>query len=243
MKRFKRNINLTILITVSILLSGCVYLRLLETKGQLASFEKHFDVVESKELVSIEFRNPTLKEKDLTLLDLFYSEKQINEDKTRWKVVLEKRFPAGTSQSEAHDLIAWLEFTNDKLTSIEFEPKYFDVFPIPFVIETGIALGKSKINLIKQTVTGKWRKNPSSSEDPLKDISAERLQELFGPPYTKETNDEANILTYRYLNRLPLSAEEQKSKKYVIRYHIDKQSQRLSALATDSIRIDFLSHP
>ena len=67
--RTKRLLWFALLCMALLGLSGCVYLRLLEFKGQLSNFDENFSV-DLEEGLSITFLNPVILQKDMWKIGL-----------------------------------------------------------------------------------------------------------------------------------------------------------------------------
>lgn len=183
---------------LALALQGCVYLRLLEVKGQLADYEKYFSA-DTSDGLNLTFRQPTLLEKDLTFIGFSPNEIEETEGQRLWKLVFEKKYNVG--QSEAEDFSIRVNMALDpsgKLESIYINDRYFAFFSKEQFLSILQSFGGAKIDVKKRTATAQTEDRDQSSQD--EPLTRENLITQLGIPFS--TTDD-NTLEYHFLQKHP----------------------------------------
>lgn len=233
----RRLIIATLLATLALTLSGCVYLRLLDVKTQLSQFDQHFVARESPEGLTIAFKNPTLFADDLTKLGLTPTTRVDTPNGQLWEIGLRKRYPGKRAERQSYDLFCQLELTDDRLTSVFVPRDYLECFPPAFIVETVKALGDSKILKLRREVKAQW----NGRDDYLAPVSMATLRDTLGTPYDVTRNGAQIEATYRYKKMPPLTGVDPgaEERRYKVTFVFDAQGERLITAYTDSIHVQF----
>jgi hypothetical protein len=202
--------RILIVFSVSLFLSGCVYLRLLAFKNQLKDFDLHF-TIESETIFALRFLHPVLYAKDL----LYLAERQpseiiAGENGERWlyrfrKVDLREE---PSNHERGTDLV--FEMTIDRqnlLEAITLSPLFLQIVPPQFIEASLRSLGGGHID----------RKNRRISANAAKALDAgfhppdrNKILSELGEPLSVAAAPDTEILIYSYRYELNL-AESKKT--------------------------------
>jgi len=193
----KRTIICIGLLLVLALTPGCLWLRLLQVKKQLADFEHCIQVKEDKGLKMI-FLKPTLYSGDIqTLLDRPTFRKKTGGNK-QWTFVFEKVYAEGRkNETDNFDVSLDMIFKNDLLSEIHLPERFLVILPKSFLIMLCKTMGNAEINMAHQSVKGTFKyreKEASQIQIPKKDEILKFLGKSFAAP---ESDVNLNLL-YRY---------------------------------------------
>ncbi|MDQ8180763.1 hypothetical protein QEH57_08890 [Pelagicoccus sp. SDUM812005] len=217
-------------------LPGCVYLRLLDVKGQLKEVDRYFAAERTEAGMELVFKDPTLRDGDLKRLGVVPLSSETTESGEVWQVEMRKRLPGDREPDPEHDVWTELRFEESLLVSVLIPDAYLECFPPDLILATMRALGESRVFKLKKSVEA--RSQESFGEE-LAAASYEQLLETFGPPYEVERSEGEMVLTYSYEKREPegIAEERRSDRTYEIRYVLDGQGDRLLAAGTRSISV------
>src|SRR6185295_2000509 len=119
------------LVGATLLLGGCVYLRLLAMKRQLADFDRNFTVSEENGLRLV-CRNPVLLDEDFRWLGVLPESIKTSGKAEQWRVCYLKSLPPGMRENPAQDLTFDLMFYDGKFTQAYLPERYFLFVPKSF---------------------------------------------------------------------------------------------------------------
>jgi hypothetical protein len=187
------------LAAVACLLSGCVYLRLLEVKRQLAAFDRFF-ALETTDGVRLACLTPVLLTGDFRWLGIVpESTKRLGQSE-QWRVRWVKEVPANTSENVIRDVEIELIFTEDKLTRLHIPEAYFALIPKEFLIGLIRGLGSADIDRGRRDAAVSFR----THQDMLvAQVTATSLAMLLGKPSQQSVEGTRTTLRYRYVPTPP----------------------------------------
>src|SRR4051812_12784319 len=133
------------LASLCLLLGGCVYLRLLELKQQLAKFDQFFSLQTDNGL-AIVCLTPVLRTDDVRWIGLKPETTKKIGQAEHWQVRWVKQIPPGMTEKIEFDIVLELGFVADKLTRIAIPERYFAIMPKTFVVGVIKSLGRGKID-------------------------------------------------------------------------------------------------
>ncbi len=176
------------------LLAGCVYLRLLELKGQLARFDEHFSL-DTGDGLALTFLTPLLQPGDVRWLGLKPESVQAVGQAARWRIRWVKQLPPGVTESIEYDIVLDLTFTGDRLTRLSIPERYFAVMPKQFLVGVIRSAGRGRVD------TGGKRIDATVSSAAL---AATRprlaaLDRLLGQPTERTVDGPVTVVRYRYI--------------------------------------------
>jgi hypothetical protein len=182
------------LLATAALLSGCVYLRLLELKLQLGRFDEHFTLQTTDGLALI-CLHPVVRSGDVRWLGIKSESIQQVGHAAQWRIRWVKQLPAGETEAVEYDIVVDLTFTDDRLTRLSIPERYFAVMPKDFLVGVVKSLGRGRVDAggkrIEATVTAAA-------------VAATRprlpaLHRLLGRPTETKTDGPRTTVRYRYV--------------------------------------------
>lgn len=146
-------ILVVVLSTITLSISGCVYLRLLEFRGQLANFDEYFSV-DTKDDLALVFKKPVLYRNDFDYLSkLQPSEIEHLPQGKRSFYRFKKVGIQGRIIKPSVELLLTLKFNQDELlTHWTFSPMFLAMVPAEFLEASLRSLGSSTVNRFKRQV-------------------------------------------------------------------------------------------
>ena len=196
MKRASRRLRTAIavmLLASAGLWSGCVYLRLLALKQQLAAFDRHFAVA-SDVGIEITCRNPVLRADDVRWIGLTPEKVTPSEGGEAWDVRWVKALPPGAAEHPPFDILIELGFTADQLTRVRIPERYFAVMSKALLLDLLRSLGGAKVDRSARSVEARL----AVARPDLPGIRT-----LLGRPTSERTDAGEKVLNYRYRPATP----------------------------------------
>lgn len=189
-----RLLRALVVAAVALVLSGCVYLRLLEVKQQLGKFDEFF-ALQTHDGLAIVCQTPVLRSNDVRWIGLSPEHTKKLGHAEQWQVRWVKQLPAGMTEKTAFDIVLELSFANDKLSRVAIPERYFAVMPKPFLIGVIKSLGRGKIDKAGRKI---------EAEISAAEIAAARpklpaIDKLLGKPSEERVEGETTIVRYRYV--------------------------------------------
>lgn len=173
----------------ALLLSGCVFIRLLELKHQLADFDRNFAVATDNG-VRIICRNPVLLSEDIRWLGLAPEKVRKLGQAEAWQVRWVKQLPPGVHESGAFDIVIELFFADDKLTRVAIPERYFTLMPKQFLLDLIRSLGGAKVDRDRRSIEAQL-----AVARP--DLPA--ILKILGRPTAESSKEGQTIRRYRYV--------------------------------------------
>jgi hypothetical protein len=178
-------------------LAGCVYLRLLEVKHQLADFEKHC-ILENRDALAVTFLKPVLRKEDILLLAK--RGPTFLEDDPRqgmWQYHFTKVYPSHQEgEGGLYDGPVQLYFEGNKMSMGTLPERFYRLMPRAFLIEAIRAVGRARVNPATRYGRGKFFESPEKWETPIP--RKQDFLELLGKPYSEEIAEGTSTLTFVY---------------------------------------------
>ncbi len=179
---------------LSLLLGGCVYLRLLEVKQQLGKFDQFFGL-QTQDGLALICHTPVLRTADVRWIGLSPETTRKLGQAEHWQVRWVKQLPDGVTEKVAFDIVLELGFAADKLTRVAIPERYFAVMPKPFLIGVIKSVGKGRIDKSSKRIDS----TVSAAE-----ISAARpklpaIDKLLGVPSEEREEGANTVVRYRYV--------------------------------------------
>lgn len=218
-------------VCVALLLSGCVYLRLLETKSQIADFDQNFHV-DAGEHFTLHFHRPTLLSEDFTYLSGIEPTARLPlPTGKRNNYVFQKIGTDGAVvRSPAGDLVFELSFDKeDRLVSWDFSPVFLAIAPAAFLEASLRSLGSASIDQANQRVSA----DPARLEKIVAELPPRSsVVAALGEPL--EIVERSDGLRYTYKFRLDgraVDEDHEKNRFAVAKLYFDKQTDRLRKMS------------
>jgi hypothetical protein len=176
-------------------LTGCIWLRLLEFKNQLADFDKYVKV-EDQHGLTLHFVKPVVLADDIQeLANIVPTTKTTNHNHVTWLWTFEKQFAATNAQDPTKDLTFVMGFTGGKLDALTFPERALAVLPKPLILGMFRSLGGAEIDQKKKSATVKWQGGSSKDFVPM---TKSQMTELLGEPYSVTDALTNYTCIYRY---------------------------------------------
>lgn len=182
------------LAALTLLLSGCVYLRLLELKKQLNHFDRHF-VLQTNDGISILCQDPVLHTKDIRWIGLRPEQTKKLGLAEQWQVRWVKQLPVGIAEPGTFDIVIDLGFADDKLTRVTIPERYFAVLPKDFLIGVIKSLGRGKIDKSNKRIESSLSAAEVANARP----NLPDLDKLLGRPSEETEVGPNTVVRYRYI--------------------------------------------
>jgi hypothetical protein len=174
----------------AMLLSGCVYLRLLELKHQISAFDRNF-TVQTDEGVKIVCRHPVLLDEDVKWIGLGPEKTKKVGSAEEWQVRWVKQLPPEAHESGEFDIVVNLLFVNHKLGRITIPERYFAVMPKTLLIDLLRSLGGARVDKMGRSVEARLASAPP-------DLPG--IEKLLGRPTSRHAADgDETVMRYRYV--------------------------------------------
>lgn len=178
-----------LLVAVGVLLGGCVYLRLLELKHQIAHFDDNFRVA-TDDGVRIICTHPVLLDQDVRWLGLAPEQTRRIGSAEQWQVRWVKQLPVGVHEKQDYDIVIQLLFVRHKLKRVSIPQRYFAVMPKSLLVDLLRSLGSAAVNKSGRTVNARLAAAPPNLPD---------VEKLFGRPTDEGSQPGETWMRYRYV--------------------------------------------
>lgn len=177
-------------------LGGCVWLRLLELKHQLADFDENF-ATEVSDHFTLVFKHPVLLNGDFVeLAKLQPTAKSPTPTGSRWIQAFHKIDAKGRLQPGV-DFFFTLDFDKDDyLTRWDFSPVFMAMVPAQFFEDSIRSLAKGKVD----EASHRFRVDPKDRAlITVKPPTVREIAAVLGEPVEKTVEDGKNVHVYRFL--------------------------------------------
>lgn len=187
--RWKRAGAFGAIISSAVLLSGCVYLRLLQLKQQMGAFDKNF-AVHTDVGVQIACLDPVLLSRDIRWFGLGPESVRKSGHSELWQVRWLKELPPGVTEKERYDIVVEMSFHHDKLTRVSIPERYFEAMPKTLLVDLLRSLGGAKVDRGDRSVEAEL----AAARPDLPGI-----QKILGRPTSHGHEGELEVMRYRYV--------------------------------------------
>jgi hypothetical protein len=233
-----RRARQALLLLLIFALSGCVWLRMLEMKSQLANFDENFRTQTTDHFV-LQFLHPVLYSDDyITLAKVHPSIKATVETGTRWKQVFHKLDARERVKSGATDVIFTFDFNKeDKLTGWDFSPTFLAMVPPQFLEASLRSLGKGKVDEARKQLRVRPEDLPKLSSRPptIKDIQAS-----LGDPAEQGEEDGLKLYVYRFrTDTMFIQPEYQERRNAYAKLYFDPKTDELQKVMARFLGLKF----
>jgi hypothetical protein len=190
------------LCAMAVLLSGCVYLRLLQLKRQLADFDRNF-ALETTDGLRLRCLNPVLLSGDIRWLGFAPATVRKIGQAEQWHVRWVKQLPTGATEQGEYEIAFDLTFADNRLTTLSIPETYFALLPKDVFVASLKSLAGAKVDQKQRTV---------ESNVPLAQLLAPSLPnrggitELLGQPTWITRENDLPTWRYRFLSSAPNGA-------------------------------------
>jgi hypothetical protein len=183
------------LVALALLLSGCVYLRLLEFKRQLADFDRHFTLHTDNGLRLV-CLTPVVLAEDFRWLGFTPESVTKIGQAEQWRIRWTKHLPPGATESDTHDIELELIFVAGKFTRLYIPERFFAFVPKPFFTGLLRSLGNASVDRSRRVAEVSFSQTERDALTAR--VMATTLAMLLGLPTQKTVTPTHTTLRYRY---------------------------------------------
>ncbi|MCI5137856.1 MAG: hypothetical protein D3922_05450 [Candidatus Electrothrix sp. AR1] len=244
-KLTKKTLLVLILISCSLTVSGCVYLRLLKVKRQFKQFDKYV-MVDKKDGLTLSFLQPILYEDDIKWLGLSPVFQETKSGVKIWRHVLKKIYNNNPSETGNYDLVIDTRYQNKKLHALYLPERYFKHISKDFFIFLFKYMGNSDMDLDKANNTVRHTGGDIDTKHSLSLVKQDNILKMLGVPYLIESKNGTHSLEYHYKVQEASSStntEEKINAEYVFTFIFSKQDSLITVAAKipilGTIELDF----
>lgn len=169
-----------------LLFSGCIYLRLLELKNQLADFERYF-ATDLRDGVKITCRTPVFLDKDMAFFHLAPESRQRVGVAERWHFRWLKDGAAPDANPGSDEFAMDLIFVDHRLTRVILPERLFAFVPKHFFLTVVRAFGGAQIDREHRTARAWVHEDLGPDKIPPPPTGSELRAQLGAPVETRET--------------------------------------------------------
>jgi hypothetical protein len=177
-------------------LSGCIYLRLLELKHQLADFDRYFEV-DLKQGVKITCRKPVLLDEDMAFFKLVPESRHRLGTVERWHFRWIKAYQAAREDPRNYEVSVDFMFVDHKLARVLLPERLFAFVPKHFFLTILKAFGHAQVDRAKRTAHANVHEDFAPGTIPPPPSDAE-LTAMLGEPETRKATADGVVWNYRY---------------------------------------------
>jgi hypothetical protein len=182
------------LAVVTLLLSGCVYLRLLELKKQIDRFDDFF-AVQTHDGLGIICHTPVLRTADVRWIGMKPETVRTLGVAEQWRVRWVKQLPPGVVEKQQFDIVLELGFANDRLTRATIPERYFAIMPKQFLVGVIRSLGRGRIDKSQKQIDA----TVSAAEVAAARPNLPSIDKLLGQPSEEREEGTNTFVRYRYV--------------------------------------------
>lgn len=196
------------------LLSGCVWLRLLETRNQLQEFDRNFKVVTTDHFL-LQFLHPVLYSDDFRALTKMEPTRIEPLPKgSRWYVIFHKIDRAGKRNVPDRTLVFTLTFNaKSRLELWDFSPSFLAAAPPEFLEASLRSLGKGRILQDQRQLKVDPADLPRIQAR-LPDMK--RVAEALGKPAQELDHEDGRLWVYRFQVDTPHVEEDYQDRRIAL---------------------------
>lgn len=213
-----------------LLLGGCVYLRLLEVKNQLAKFDDFFSV-EVTDSFTLHLKDPVIYDSDILYLTEINPSRIDTEQESATFVYQFEKVETNPAPSQIKkDLTFSFAFNADKkLDRMVVSPEILQIVPAKFLELSIRAIGHGKVDKVKRQLKGDVEK---VAQDGLVIPTYKSMISVLGKPYEEVGKHDGLHAVFRYLMKSDSTgAMAENRKKAVVDMLFDPETKQLIKVA------------
>ena len=219
-----------VLVVTVIALTGCVWLRLLEVKHQLADFDDHVRVQVADRHFILNLLHPVLLSEDFVYLTKLHPSRVTSSPEGyRWFVDF-RIDPAASKEQAGKTIVFAMTFTPDhRLAAFDFSPLFLEMAPAAFLEASIRSLGVGKVDQGKNQLKVDAEDLPKLS---ARLPSRQAILAVMGPPAEQFPQDDLKGLLYRFkADAAPVEPKYEKRRIAEVKLFFDPHSDELVRLA------------
>jgi len=206
-------------------ITGCVYLRFLKLKNQMADFNKNFEITEKNGL-SLVFLNPVLKKSDMVwLMGTEPTIMEVDGNPDNWIYELKKRYRGKKNEEGNFDIPLDLTFEKNKLTVFTMPERFSKYFSKSLFAKFLSTLGQAEIDKGDKQASSTYE-GASKTEIP----TTKEIRAVLGKPYILNPSKEDFAYVYRYK---VLSPDPEKNLGVKFTFNFNKETDFLESVVAN----------
>ena len=174
-----RRIAALALVLLVPLFGGCVYLRLLQLKNQLADFDRHFSLDDSAGL-KLGFKSPVLLDDDMSFLGMKTTLREKSGVAERWTLRWRKTPASGDPRDAIYEQSVDFGFVRGRMTTVLLPERFFVFFPKNVLVAGLRAMGRARVDREKRAATAEVQAQDQVGVTPF--LPLEALRKTIGAP-------------------------------------------------------------
>jgi len=184
------------LLALAVLLTGCVWTRLLALKNQLAEFDRYVRV-EDRDGLTLHFKKPVLYSEDvLFLMELEPTRRVTNGTSQTWFWTFRKLPSPTNAEAGDFDLTFSTAMVSNRLAGITLSERFLASIPKPLLLGALRSFGKAEVDRKRRSATMRWADRGPG--DDWQSLSRGAVTRLLGAPYSVSASNETSTCLYRY---------------------------------------------
>jgi hypothetical protein len=230
MRPVKHRLRTCLAVLLALALGGCVWLRLLEVKGQLADFDQNFRVEVADQHFVVHLLHPVMLSEDFTYLTkLNPSRIAAAPGGDRWYMDFKHAVPRGRAQAEQR-LVFTMTLTPDhKLAAFAFSPLFLEMAPPAFLEASIRSLGSGKVDQGKRQLKVDPEDLPKLT---AKLPNRQAILNVLGLPAEEQVKDDLKVLVYRFkAEAVPVDPDYEKRRLAEAKLYFDPGKDELVRLS------------
>ena len=196
-----------LLLAVVLMLSGCVWLRLLEIKNQLADFDENVRIEVADRHFIVHLLKPVLFSDDFVYLSKLRPSRIENRAEGTYRWYLDFHMDPVKTPEQKTKMVSFIMTYNaeHRLAAFDFSPLFVEMAPPQFLEASIRSLGVGKVD--------QGRKQLKVDAEDLPKLTAKLpktadITSVMGPPYQEGRDDGMKVLFYRFKSdSLPVDKE------------------------------------
>ncbi|HUJ45350.1 MAG TPA: hypothetical protein VLW52_17265 [Opitutaceae bacterium] len=180
----------------SVLLGGCIYLRLLELRSQLANFDRYFET-DLRSGVKITCQKPVLLDADMAFFKLVPESRTRAGVAERWRFRWVKVSSSPGEDPRDYEVAVDFIFVDHKLTRVLLPERLFVFVPKQFFLTVVKAFGHAQIDQQKRTASASVHEEFGPDKLPPQ-LTRTDLTAMLGAPLEIKENAAGVIWHYQY---------------------------------------------
>ena len=185
------------LVLILAIFSGCVWLRLLDLKYQLADFDENVRIEVKDQHFILHLKKPVVLSEDFVYLSKLRPSRiePLPDGGYRW--YLDFRFDPVKSPEQKKKMVSFcMTYTKDnKLAAFDFSPLFLQMAPAAFLEASIRSLGAGKVDQEKRQLKVDPQDLPKLTAS-LPQLS--NVVNVLGPPAEESMEEGQKVLTYRF---------------------------------------------
>ena len=218
------------LVLLAATLSGCVWLRLLDIKNQLADFDEHVRVEVADRHFILHLLKPVLYSKDFVYLSKLKPSRVESLPQGGYRWYLDFHFdPAKTAEQKTKIVSFIMTYTAEqRLAAFDFSPLFVEMAPPAFLEASIRSLGAGKVDQGRKQLKVDPEDLPKLKADLPK---AATIAQVLGPPAEQLTLEGLTVLIYRFkADAMPVDPEYEERRRAEAWLFFDPATQELVRL-------------